>query len=115
MVIACNKIGGEGWFSIFWGQMRSGYMPAAFSNSHQRPDRHVAIFAKTMMPHAGQRTTVETHRHTTALGASVLETRDKQETQISTTPPKSNETEKYHFVHIVDNEAATVWSDQDFK
>lgn len=108
MVIACNKIGGEGWFSIFWGQMRSGYMPAAFSNSHQRPDRHVAVFAKTMMPHAGQRTTVETHRHTTALGASVLETRDKQETQISTTPPKSNETEKYHFVHIVDNEAATV-------
>lgn len=62
MVTGCNKIGGEGWFSIFQGQMGSGYMPAAFSNSHQRPDRHVAIFAKTMMPHAGKNTTVETHK-----------------------------------------------------
>ena len=103
MVTACHKIGGEGWCSIFWGQMRSGYTPAAFSNSHQRPDRHVAVFAKTMMPHAGQRTTVETHRRTKVLCASVLEKRDKQETQISTTLPKSNETEKYHFFHIVDN------------
>ena len=37
-------------------------MPAAFSNSHQRPDRHGAIFAKRMMSHAGQGTTVETHK-----------------------------------------------------